>query len=63
MDDDPGVVTHPTIRMWLRVDCTVQAVMAPGATLSLEGAIAAARRTGPHASSWRAAATSCRPPP
>ncbi len=41
MDHDPGVITHPKFRIWLRPDGIVQAVMAPRATMGLEDALAA----------------------
>ncbi len=41
MDDDPGVVTNPRFRMWLRPDGIVQLNWVPGTVMTLEDAIAA----------------------
>ena len=50
MDPDPGVVTGPRFRMWLRPDGIVQLVWAPRTAIVLEDALAAteamARLTG-----------------
>lgn len=41
MDDDSGVITHPTFRMWLRPDGIVQLAWIPRAEMTLEDAVAA----------------------